>query len=247
MGIYTCSEYECSAATERRYGANHYDPLISFDQVRNMKKNCDVAIILYHGGKEHYQYPSPNMQRICRKFVEYGADLVICQHTHCIVCEEKYRDATIVYGQGNVLLDNYEIEVRMTSILVECLIENNRIVRVNYVPIKKMRECVRKADAIESKQILDGFFKRSLEIQKPGFIQSEYDKLAKEYYEGYVRKITGNHRIINKLNRLLGGRIYRYFYNREKAESVINIINTENHAELFAAGLRLIGRDQKPE
>ena len=32
---------------------------------------------------------------------ENGADVVICQHSHCIGCYEEYQGCYILYGQGN--------------------------------------------------------------------------------------------------------------------------------------------------
>ena len=100
-----------------------------------MKAQCDYAIVLYHGGKEYYRYPSPNLQKTCRKLVEKGADLVICQHSHCIGCEEKYQDGTIVYGQGNFLFDHGDNEYWNTSLLVQIKDDG----QINYVPLKNKR------------------------------------------------------------------------------------------------------------
>ncbi|WP_371315358.1 CapA family protein, partial [uncultured Duncaniella sp.] len=33
--------------------------------------------------------------------VDCGADLISCQHSHCIGTIEQYNGSTIVYGQGN--------------------------------------------------------------------------------------------------------------------------------------------------
>ena len=106
IGIYACTEHEFSVADDNRPGANPFDPLWSLDHVEELHKSVDYVIILYHGGKEHYRYPSPMLQKTCHRLVDKGADLVLCQHSHCIGCEEKYRDGTIVYGQGNFIFDN---------------------------------------------------------------------------------------------------------------------------------------------
>ena len=103
LGIYCCAEREFSIATDTTPGANPYDPLISFDTVQELKQQCDFVIVLYHGGKEHYRYPSPQLQRVFHKFAACGADLVVAQHSHCIGCMEEYQKSTLVYGQGNFL------------------------------------------------------------------------------------------------------------------------------------------------
>ena len=89
IGVYACAEHEFSIVTEHSAGANPIDLLETPDHVAALKEQCDYVIVLYHGGKEHYRYPSPNLQKVCRKLVEKGADLVVCQHSHCIGCEEK--------------------------------------------------------------------------------------------------------------------------------------------------------------
>lgn len=99
VGVYACAEHEFSIADDTTPGANPFDPLESYDYINMLKNNCDYVIVLYHGGKEHYRYPSPDLQRYCRKFVDKGADLVVCQHSHCIGCMEKFKAGTIIYGQ----------------------------------------------------------------------------------------------------------------------------------------------------
>ena len=118
IGVYACAEHEFSIVTEHSAGANPIDLLESPDHVAKLKEQCDYVIVLYHGGKEHYRYPSPNLQKVCRKLVEKGADLVVCQHSHCIGCEEKYQGGTIVYGQGNFLFDDDDSEFWKTSLLI---------------------------------------------------------------------------------------------------------------------------------
>ncbi|MFR5171890.1 MAG: CapA family protein [Clostridium paraputrificum] len=133
VGVYCCAEHEFSILSESRAGANPFDPLESLDHVQDLKNKTDYVIVLYHGGKEHYRYPSPYLQRVCRKMIEKGANLVICQHTHCIGCEEKYKSGTIVYGQGNFLFDMSENEYWQTSIVIR--IKDN--FEIEYIPLKK--------------------------------------------------------------------------------------------------------------
>ena len=97
IGVYACAEHEFSIVTEYTAGANPIDLLETPDHIAALKAECDYVIVLYHGGKEHYRYPSPNLQKVCRKLVEKGADLVVCQHSHCIGCEEKIRVGVQLY------------------------------------------------------------------------------------------------------------------------------------------------------
>lgn len=94
-------EHEFSYALENRMGSRPFDPFETMEDIRKAKLDADRVIVLYHGGKEHCQYPSPRLVKACREMVHNGADVVLCQHTHCIGCYENYKNAHILYGQGN--------------------------------------------------------------------------------------------------------------------------------------------------
>ena len=97
--IVAVCEHEYSYAIENRMGARPYDEYDTIDDIREAKKTADRVIVAYHGGKEYCRYPSPRLVKACHAMVRAGADVVLCQHTHCIGCYEKYQDSHILYGQ----------------------------------------------------------------------------------------------------------------------------------------------------
>ena len=241
-GVYACAEHEFSIADENKPGANPFDPLESLDHVSILKTNCDFVIVLYHGGKECYRYPSPELQKTCRKLVEKGADLVICQHSHCIGCKEQYLQGTIVYGQGNFLFDydNLSDEYWETSILVK--IENTGV--VDYVPLSKRGSKVQLANENEAKEIIRLFNKRSEDIKQTGFIQKQYDAFAKEYITNYMLFLAGKEkdylfRVINKLSGHRIQRLYAEHYKKRVCNGLRNYIECEAHRELLLKGLEI--------
>lgn len=241
IGIYACAEHEFSIVTEHSAGANPIDLLESPDHVAALKAQCDFVIVLYHGGKEHYRYPSPNLQKVCRKLVEKGADLVICQHSHCIGCEEKYQGGTIVYGQGNFLFDASENELWQTSLLVQ--ISNN--FEIHFIPVKKQGSKVRLAHDEEAVQILDGFNKRSEEIKECGFVNTKYASTAKEQYYSYFSNVfskTTRKIWFLALYKFTKG-IFAKWYIRKNANRITrlameNYLDCEAHREMFLQGLK---------
>lgn len=237
VGVYGCVEHEFSVATEHAAGANPYDPLESFDHVQRMKEQCDYAIVLYHGGKELYQYPSPILQRTCRKFIEKGANLVICQHSHCLGCKEEYSDGTIIYGQGNFLFDDSENKLWKTAVLV-CL---NDDWKVSYVPIVKKENGVRLASSDEAASILAGFNSRSEEIKTEIFVESKYQEYADGFLPWYFYSIgcfwrsmvfRAYSRVFHKKPNIAK------WYGEKKINEIINCIDDEAHRELLLAGLK---------
>ena len=72
FGVYACCESEFSVTGENSAGCNPFDPLYSFDDVFELKKECDFVIVLYHGGKEYYPYPSPLLSKALQKIYRKG-------------------------------------------------------------------------------------------------------------------------------------------------------------------------------
>lgn len=179
IGLYNCAEHEFTIAEEDFPGANPFDVFDSPDHIRALKEECDFVVVIYHGGKEHYRYPSPNVQKACRKMVDAGADLVVGQHSHCVCCEEKYKGGTIVYGQGNFIFDYLDNEYWQTSILVKATFGDT--LSVEYIPIKRENRGV----GMGEQEILDGFYKRSEEIKEPGFVKKSYEKYALSMMDQY--------------------------------------------------------------
>lgn len=237
-GVYACAEHEFSIADEENPGANPFDPLESLEHVEQIKSECDYTIVLYHGGKEHYRYPSPNLQKICRKLVEKGADLVVCQHSHCIGCKEEYLNGTIVYGQGNFLFDGQDNEYWNSSILLQ--IEDDRT--ISYIPVIKIRHGVCLADIKTAEGILNNFNSRSAEIMQNNCITDRYDEFAKAYIDDYILMFSGKEKsfMFRAMNKLLGHRLRGKFskmYRNKYGVEIKNFIECEAHRELILQGL----------
>ena len=239
IGLYACAEHEYSIVTETSPGANPIDLLESLDHIYELKRQCDFVIVLYHGGKEYYRYPSPQLQKICRKMIEKGADLVLCQHTHCVGCEEKYQEGTIVYGQGNFLFDNHSDEYWNTGLLVEVGDDFN----ISYYPIQKNNGIIKLAIGKEAKQILDGFKERSIEIQSEGFVTKRYQEFAASMLNQYLLRVGGKQNLVFRtLNKLTKNGLIKNKYGRSQILSMQNSLECEAHRELFVCGLKEVLR-----
>lgn len=241
IGIYCCAEHEFSIAGELKPGANPFDPLESLDHISELKKNCDFAICLYHGGKEHYRFPSPCLQKTCRKIAEKGADLVVCQHSHCIGCEEKWHESTIVYGQGNFLFDHSDSEFWKTSLLI-CIDINSTGMCIEYKPIIKNGGGVKSPDPFEAERILNEFHRRSEEIIENGFIEKEYKKIADEIIGSYLISVDsfGSSFYFRVFNKIFGHRLGPILVSKKlqkSRERLINQFACEAHRELILKGL----------
>ena len=238
IGYYTCAEHEFSIAKDNAPGANPFDPLETPDHIAALKAKCDHVIVLYHGGKEFYRYPSPYLQKCCRKLIDKGADLVVCQHSHCIGCEEKYGSGTIVYGQGNFLFAFKDTEEWQTELLIA--IDDD--FGISYIPLVKKDHAIRLASGEAAAQILNAFRKRSEEITEEGFIEKEYSKFAKSRLNSYLLALHGkDSSAFRAANKLSGGKLreskLEKIYDKEQLAAIRNFIECEAHRELLLKGL----------
>ena len=236
IGVYACAEHEFTIATEKRAGANPFDPLVSLDHIAVLKTQCNYVIVLYHGGKEHYRYPSPYLQKVCRKMAEKGADIVVCQHSHCIGAKEEYAGATIVYGQGNFLFDYSESEFWKTSLLIKADFAEK--MTVEYIPICMSGVGVRLAKSEEKGKILADFELRSKQISVTDFIENEYIEFCKINGEYYLRTLAGFNRIMRGIDRLTNGRLIKSIYSEKHRKALVNLIECEAHRELVLKTLK---------
>lgn len=242
IGIYCCAEHEFSIVDNRDIGANPFDYLNTLDDIVDIRKECDYLIVLYHGGKEHYRYPSPNLQKTCRKIVDKGADLVVCQHSHCVGCEEKYMNKTIVYGQGNFIFDYKNDECWKDSLLILLDIQVNSI-KLDYIPIEKNGNSIKKS---HNENILKGFYHRSNLIKNEEEVERLYISYCLNNINNYINSIQDpiyNSLVFKVLNKLTKGYLKKKIiknYINKKRNTLINKIECEAHRELIITALKNI-------
>jgi poly-gamma-glutamate synthesis protein (capsule biosynthesis protein) len=184
-------EHEYSYATANRVGARPFDEFETMHDIRMAKKESDRVVVIYHGGKEYCRYPSPRLLKACREMVRCGADVVLCQHSHCIGCYEYFEGGHILYGQGNFHFNSYmDIECWHEGLLVELDIDKHRN-EITFIPVvEKDDGGITLAKGERNEDILSGFAKRSKQLLD-GTWREEWHKFAKTV-EGAYRKSIAN-------------------------------------------------------
>ena len=160
VAVIAVCEHEYSYALRDRFGANPFDPFDTMQDIAKAKCVSDAVAVMYHGGKELCAYPSPRLRKACRAMVRAGADLVLCQHSHCIGSRETYEGGEILYGQGNFLFaDEPELPQWRSGLIAEA--EFGGGVTVRYVPVVTTDTGIRPADAAERERLLGALAERS--------------------------------------------------------------------------------------
>lgn len=106
IGVINVCEHEFSIATEKSAGANPSDFPNLFEDIQELRKDVDKIIVIIHGGREHYQLPTPRMKREYHLIADFGADIIINHHQHCYSGYELYKGKPIFYGLGNFFFDD---------------------------------------------------------------------------------------------------------------------------------------------
>lgn len=243
VGVYGCAENEFSIAGASTAGANPFDPLESLDHIAELKSKCDYIIVLYHGGKERYRFPTPELQRVCRKMVSRGADLVVCQHSHSVGSFEQYGSGSIVYGQGNFLFDRHDDEFYQTGLLIKIVIGTD--IEVDYIPICKRKNGVELAEHNIGEKILSDFKERSKALHNPGFIEKEFDKYCLDNGQYYLATLAGFGKTLRRIDKVLKRPFTRLIYSEAKLNTILNNIECETHREIVMRYLKILNAGKR--
>ena len=225
IGVYACCEHEFSWAQDYGYGANGFDPLESLDDIVEAKKLCDYLIVLYHGGKEHYRYPSPRLRKVCRKIAEKGGDLVLCQHTHCIGTAEDYKGSRIVYGQGNFVFvkdkQEFPFEGWYTGLLVAGDITDEGV-KYEYIPYEMTNKGVVLSN---DPSLVGGLYTRSEEVVDDVVMAKKYAEFAAGMIGSrYIKRLSGNPDDVE--------------YIKTRGKTLFHYIECEAHYEAIHTGIK---------
>ncbi|WP_313028814.1 CapA family protein [Soonwooa sp.] len=105
IGFYNVAENEFGNTYGESPGANPLDPIQNSYDIKDAKEKCDYLLVIVHGGREHYQLPSPKTKQRYRFFIDCGADAVVAHHPHCYSGFEYYQEKPIFYSLGNFIFD----------------------------------------------------------------------------------------------------------------------------------------------
>lgn len=102
ISVFSFCENEFGIVRKGRLGAAGYNEYIIKEMISKERSAADKIIVIFHGGVEHYPFPTLRQQNCYRLLIDIGADIVIGMHSHCPVGMEYYKQGQIFYGIGNL-------------------------------------------------------------------------------------------------------------------------------------------------
>jgi poly-gamma-glutamate synthesis protein (capsule biosynthesis protein) len=242
LGVYNCCENEFGTAGDEKPGVNGFNPSKTLADIQELSSKVDYAIVIYHGGKEYYRYPSPLIQENLRSMVDFGANLVIAQHSHAVGSHEVYKNNDIIYGQGNFLFnysDRFNDEYWNNGILIELDLNDKGIKKeISFIPYVTTKTGIKLANKSESDSIIRGFVSRSIQIRDDNLVKSKYTDFSMQNMFDYMENILFTNKWFSKIDRVLFNR--RLLIRRMKVERLLKLLNymqCEAHNELIIEGL----------
>lgn len=228
------AEHEFNAVGKNTSGAALLDVYEDFEKIRDLKTQVDHLIVLYHGGIEYHSYPSPLLQKKCRALARAGADVVLCQHSHCIGSVEKYGESTILYGQGNNLFGYRKNNPGWNNGLIVQVKSTEEQLAVEFIPCTTTSESI--FELLSSKaaeDIISELNSRSSRINDEEFIVEQWEQFCTRAENLYLGLAYGWNRYLIFLNRKTRGNLLKMIYGLRKRNITQNLIRCESHHEVL--------------
>lgn len=231
IGFLSFCEEEFSIAYGESPGANLFDPYCSLEQIREVRAQCDYLVVLYHGGIEHYEYPSLLLQKKCRAMARAGADLVLCQHSHCIGTEESYRGATILYGQGNAIFGKRKTERWNTGLLVTVDLTEEKAT-ISYRVFEAGEQGISFVSEEKNTARLQKMAKDSESLLDEAELKKKWDAFCAAQTPEYLPMLLCWGRIRGKINRIFQGKPVERLIGRRKKMIAMNLVRCDAHRDV---------------
>lgn len=238
--FYNVSEHFYNTPTASTPGANVYDEYVVCNDIKELKQSHDYLIVIYHGGTEEFPYPTPILRQHFHRMADCGADFITAQHTHCIGCFEKYKNAYLLYGQGNFLFARMKNDMTKHGLITEIVFSENNVDIQQHVVSVSSEDIVR----YDEFQDLTMFNKRSDEL-------NDYEMIQKKYYQFCYNAAIIKDRFLTsfrgeslyyQLLKKLPGRLYKKHllekYNKEQLMRISKCMESERYAENMFASIQ---------
>lgn len=235
VGFVNISENEFCAVTNDRAGAYTFNLIDNLSQIKELRLKVDKLILIYHGGREHYQLPTPKQRKRFRFFIENGVDAIVAHHTHCFSGFEYYRGKPIVYSLGNFIFDykkKYQKGMWTEGMSVILSLKDENF-KVKFIPHFQGREEDSTLKILEG-DVKDAFIKRieslSLVIKSDNLFKEEWNKYLETQEAFYLSSIYVKNIYLRFL--FMKGLLPKKWLKSKHNRLLLNLMRCESHHEI---------------
>jgi poly-gamma-glutamate synthesis protein (capsule biosynthesis protein) len=233
VGILAFAEHEFSIAGETKSGANPLEPIDNFKDIQVLSTQVDKVIVIFHGGNEYYPYPRPGMVKLCRFYVDAGADAVICHHSHTTNGYEIYKDSPIFYGIGNFFFPKKTSEITDWNygFMVSLEISVKKPLTFNLIPFYFDQNQIYILEDNSKDNFINEVQLKSEILMDHDKLQQQWRKFCESKHKQYLYNLLSYNRYDRILYRL---KIIKPGYFKNKILTLYNYILCESHRELIS-------------
>ncbi len=237
IGFLNFTENEFCTTTGSEYGANPLHPVSNFYDIKEAKKAVDYLFVIVHGGREHYQLPTPRVRENFRFFVDAGADVVVSHHTHCYSGYEHYNGKPIFYGLGNFIFDykkKYQKGNWTEGYAVQFTLKNKEV-KFKIIPFLQGREedfSLRLLDEGQQEKFETNLNNLNTRITDDELFFNSWKKYIDSQKEDYKGMLFVQNKYVRKL---MSMKLLPKFYFHSKAHKtlLLNLFKCETHREIM--------------
>lgn len=240
VAIIALAEYEFNQSENEGAGSAPIDPIDNYHQIRQAKEQADIVIVTLHGGNEYFPYPRPGLRKLCKHYIDLGAEAVICHHPHVPGAYEYYEGKPIIYSLGNFIFDNAKPPKDwdlgyMASIDIDC--ESKEFCKLELIPYRQSTELngIRLLDDTEKIFFLEYVENLRKNMEDNTAWLREWNSLVVKQTESYILRqyfplISRGLGFISKYTPLA-----RIFYGKYNNIHKLNMLRCQSHYELLVA------------
>lgn len=236
IGLYNVAETMYNEPTKESGGAWLYDEYIVCKEIESLRAQCDYLIVVYHGGAEKFRYPSPQTRKRFHRMVDSGANMILSQHTHCVGCEEYYKGAYLLYGQGNFLFRSFNNEFTDTGLIVELTLDNGEATIKRHL-VNAVDDTVR----YDEQQDFTDFEKRSREVYDEELVLEKFKAYCLKEVPIYINAYKGSNFITKVFSRIFPQRAIQLKlrnYSRHQLLFTLHSLRSEQNREVAMEGIK---------
>ena len=244
VGFLAWSHHEFCIATDDSAGAFPIDLVNGLPILEELDRQCDFVVVLYHGGPEHFPYPTPQQRNLCQFLTKRGADVILCQHSHIVGAKEVVGDSTIFYGQGNFCFDLPKKKLFphwCHGVLCELELSSSSAPVINVIPTVHSLENnlgPAIADSKTAKDILAQIDHHSAVLADPDLYQSQWNQWSEARAKEYLNYLVPIGRVGRKLLKLAG--LSGVFNSQKRVLWNLNRLECEAHSDAICDGLKQV-------
>lgn len=231
IAILNYAEREYNIASISSAGANPYDIISAYWDIKIEKSENDYVIVVYHGGLEYHSLPLPGLKKKLEFMIENGADAIICHHTHQISGYSFFKNKPIFFSLGNLLMPTVKRDSSewRKGILLKIKFTAEKV-DVEPVPIIMNQDFtgIDLAYGACAESILNQVEDASKKLQDEEYLNAYWDSVFSDSSDTIINQLKSRTRFEYKLRRKFS---FLTRFSKYKAIVLLNLVRCDSHRE----------------